>query len=141
MLSFAAECGIRMPDNIIRKVASAVQHFRELAEKNGVKVEWIGRVEATIADHLKSWGLWEGESQAASMTVDGHHVTGFHLEQQFKGNYLLLSTIDGKQLKYIISKGTPEHDLLTKTGLANISDEMKKELVTRFLLPKVSGNK
>ena len=58
VLSFAAECGIRMPDNIIRKVASAVQHFRELAEKNGVRVEWIGRVEATIADHLKSWGLW-----------------------------------------------------------------------------------
>ena len=81
VLSFAAECGIRMPDNIIRKVASAVQHFRKLAKKNGVRVEWIGRVEATIADHLKSWGLWEGESQASSLTVNGHHLTGFHLEQ------------------------------------------------------------
>ena len=140
VLSFAAECGIRMPDNIIRKVASAVQKCRELAEKNGVRVEWIGRVEATIADHLKSWGLWEGESQASSLIVDGHHVTDFHLEQQFKGNYLLLAAIDGKQLKYIIRKGTPEHDLLTKTGLANISDEMKTELVARFLLSKMRNN-
>ena len=117
-----------------------MQKFRELAEKNGVRVEWIGRVEATITDHLKSWGLWEGESQASSLTVNSHHLTGFHLEQQFKGNYLLLTSIDGKQMKDIIRKGTPEHDLLTKTGLANISDEMKKELVTRFLLPKVRNN-
>ena len=140
VLSFAAECGIRMPDNIIRKVASAVQKFRELAEKNGVRVEWIGRVETTIVNHLKSWGLWDGQSQASSLTVDGHHVTDFHLEQQFKGNYLLLAAIDGNGLKYIIRKGTPEHDLLTKTGLANVSNEMKKELIVRFLLPKVSGN-
>ncbi|MBO4850200.1 MAG: hypothetical protein J5529_04770 [Prevotella sp.] len=129
-----------MPDNIIRKVASAVQKFRELAKKNGVRAEWIGRVETTIIDHLKSWGLWEGESQAASMTVEGHHVTDFHLEQQFKGNYLLLASIDGKGLKYIIRKRTPEHDLLTKTGLANISDEMKTELVVRFLLSKMRNN-
>ena len=74
------------------------------------------------------------------MTVDGHDVTIFHLEQQFKGNYLMLATIDGKELKYIIRKGTPEYDLLTKTGQANITDEIKKVLVERFLLPKICSN-
>jgi serine/threonine-protein kinase HipA len=139
VLSFASECGIRMPDNIIRKIASAVQHFRELAEKNGVRDEWIGRVETTICDHLKAWGLWEGTNEEPSLIVDNHAVTDFHLEQQFKGNYLLLTTIEGKELKYIIRKGTPEHDLLTKTGLTNITDTIKKELVIRFILPKICG--
>lgn len=74
------------------------------------------------------------------MTVNGYVVTDFHLEQQFKGNYLLLATIDGKVSKFIIRKGTPEHDLLTKKGLANITDEIKQELVVRFLLPKVCSN-
>lgn len=140
VISFASECGIRMPDNIIRKVVAAVKKFRELATKNGVRDEWIGRVETTIIDHLKSWGEYEDDSQTSNLTVDGHVVTGFHLEQQFKGNYLLLATIGGKELKYIIRKGTAEHDLLTSTGLANITDETKKELVIRFLLPKVCNN-
>ena len=33
-----------------------------------------------------------------------------------------------------------EHDLLTKTGLANVTDEMKKELIVRFLLAKMRNN-
>ena len=140
VISFAAECGIRMPDNIIRKVVAAVKKFRELAMKNGVRDEWIGRVEATIIDHLKSWGEYESASQTSNLAFDGHVVTGFHLEQQFKGSYLMLATIGGKELKYIIRKGTTEHDLLTRTGLANITDETKKELVIRFLLPKVCSN-
>ena len=139
VVSFASECGIRMPDNIIRKVVAAVKQFRPVATKNGVKDEWIGRVETTIIGHLKSWGQWEEENKTSCMTVNGHVVTDFKLEQQLKGNYLLLATIDGKEMKYIIRKGTAEHDLLTKTGLANITEEMKKELVVRFLLPKVSS--
>ena len=47
------------------------------------------------------------------------------------------ATIDGKPLKYIIRKGTPEHDTLTKTGLANLTEEMMKELTERYLLPKI----
>lgn len=140
VISFASECGIRMPDNIIRKVVSAVMKFRELAMKNGVRDEWIGRVEATIIDHLKSWGEYEDDCQTSNLIVDGHVVTGFHLEQQFKGNYLLLATIGGKELKYIIRKGTAEHDLLTSIGLLYITDEIKAELVTRFLLPRVCSN-
>ena len=140
VVQFARDNGIRRPDAIIRDVVEALKQFRSVAAKNGVREEWIGRVEATIIDHLKAWGLWEGESQTSNLTVDGHVVTGFHLEQQFKGNYLILATIDGKELKYIIRKGTPEHDLLTKTGLTNITDEIKKVLVERFLLPKVRSN-
>ena len=42
------------------------------------------------------------------------------------------------ELKYIICKGTPYHDVLTKAGLANITDKIKMELIERFLLPKIS---
>ena len=140
VVQFARDNGIRRPDAIIRDVIEALKQFRSFATKNGVRDEWIGRVETTIIDHLKAWGLWEGESQTSNLTVDGHDVTSFHLEQQFKGNYLMQATIDGKELKYIIRKGTPEHDLLKKTGLTNITDEIKKELVNRFLLPKICSN-
>ena len=139
VVQFARDNGIRRPDAIIRDVIESLKQFRSVATKNGVKDEWIGRVETTIIDHLRSWGQWEEEYKTSGMTVNGLVVTDFKLEQQLKGNYLLLATIDGKEMKYIIRKGTAEHDLLTKTGLANITEEMKKELVVRFLLPKVSS--
>ena len=57
IIAFAAETGIRAPESIIREVASAITSFRTLAERNGVGKEWIGRVETTLTDHLKAWGL------------------------------------------------------------------------------------
>ena len=62
IVSFASENGIRGPMSIIRKVATAVSSFRSLAEKNGVKDEWVGRIETTIISHLKAWGEWQKET-------------------------------------------------------------------------------
>lgn len=140
VILFAHDNGIRRPDSIIRDVVGSLKQFRSIATKYGVSERWTGRVEATIIGHMKAWGEWEGEEQTSDLTINGHLITDFHLEQQFKGNDLLLATIDGKELKYIIRKGTPEHEELTRMGLANITEEMKKELVERFLLPKIDSN-
>ena len=67
VISFASECGVRMPDNIIRKVVAAVKQFRSVAEKNGVGDEWIGRVEDTIINHLKSWGEIEDDCRTCNL--------------------------------------------------------------------------
>ena len=55
-IAFAKETGIRAPESIIRKIMAAVSSFRSLAQKNGVRDEWIGRIEACIKEHLSSWG-------------------------------------------------------------------------------------
>ena len=89
---------------------------------------------------MKAWDLWEERSESSAKQIEGYAVTDFHIEQQYKGNYLLLATIDGRNMKYIIRKGTPEHEELTRTGLANITEEMKKELIERFLLPKIGSD-
>ena len=73
------------------------------------------------------------------MLSSGRRLENIHIEQQYKGNYHLLATIDGKALKYIIRKGTPEHDAMTKNGLANITDDVLKDLAERFLLPKLDS--
>lgn len=140
VIQFARDNGIRRPDAIIRDVVASLKQFRTIATKYGVSEEWTGRVETTIINHLKSWGEWQEDTAKPELTINGHHITDFHLEQQFKGNYLLLATIDGKKLKYIIRKGTPYHEALSRTGLANITDEMKKDLIERILLPKVGSD-
>jgi serine/threonine-protein kinase HipA len=137
VVSFAGETGIRAPESIIRKVATAVASFRDLAEKNGVKEEWIGRVENCLSEHLSAWGLTMRKSCYSFSTTSGYFIDNVHVEPAYKGNFHLLATIDGKEWKYIIRKGTPEHDEMTKVGLSNISKELMGNLVNRFLIPKV----
>ncbi len=54
-LLLAKNNGIRRAETIISEVAAALTAFRPLAEKNGVRPEWIGRVETTIHKHLEEW--------------------------------------------------------------------------------------
>ena len=140
IIAFAGDTGIRAPESIIRKVAAAVASFRQLAEKNIVKSEWIGRIESCLSEHLDLWGFEPPKSNFTFDSLSGHHIANAHIEQQFKGNYLLQATIDSRPLKYIIRKGTPEHDAITKTGLSNLTEEMMKELTESYLLPKIQNN-
>lgn len=65
IINFARDNGIRRPDTVIRDVASSLKNFRTIASKNGVAEEWIGRVESTIVEHLRSWGEWEEDGRAS----------------------------------------------------------------------------
>ena len=56
-------------------------------------------------------------------------------------NTICDATIDGRNMKYIIRKGTQEHDDIAKTGLANMTDGKKKELVSLYFLSKIDGEK
>ena len=44
-------------------------------------------------------------------------------------------------MKYIIRKGTQEHDAIAMTGLASMTKGKKKELVSLYLLPKIDVDK
>ena len=134
VLLLAKGNGIRKAKEIISEVATSIKEFRPIATKYGVQDRWIAAVENTLNKNLEDWGLLESVKPKASFIIDGHTVTDFHLEQQFKGNYCLQATVDGQSRKYIIRKGTPENDAITNTGLANLTEEMKKMLVERYCL-------
>lgn len=135
IISFAKENGIRAPESIIRKVASAVSSFRALAEKKGVRNEWIGRVEATIIDHLKAWGEWKDSATNIEMTIEGHSVANIRIEQTYKGNYHLFADIDGVERKYVIGKNKEAHAMIERTGISNLTTAQLAELVSTYLTP------
>ena len=137
ILDFAEECGIRDAENIIKEVVSAIRSFRDLAQKNGIKVEWLGRIETCINAHLSFWGF-SANLQSYSFTLDGHYVKDAHIHPAYKGNYHLLASIDGRMFKYILRKNLPDHIHITKKGLSNLTSEDIQSLVARYLIPKVS---
>ena len=139
VIFFASEMGIRAPESIIRKVAESVASFRTLAKKNGVRAEWIGRVESCLLEHLSAWGLLSDPPKTSFILQSGHTFENVRIETTYKGNYHLLATVDGKALKYIIRKSTPEHDEITETGPLKLTEERIKELVEQFLLPKIEN--
>ena len=92
-----------------------------------MREEWIGRVEATIINHLKAWGEWK-ESDNNEITIKGHLVSNIRIEQAYKGNFHLLATIDGKERKYVIGKNKASFAQIEKTGIAHLSSEQLKAL-------------
>ena len=144
ILSFARDNGIRRAEVIINQVAAALLSFRELAMRYGVKDEWATRVAGFLSSQLTAWGYigtdasGSSESNPDFMELAGHAVSHARLEQAYRGNYHLLATIDGKAHKYVFRMGTPEYESIARKGGDNLSKEDLRELVTRFLIPKIN---
>ena len=133
VMALAAENGIRKAESVIGEVGKAVLEFRAIAERNGVKEQWIAAVENTLNGNLASWGLSLTKPESNCFEIDGHRIENARIEQQFKGNFHLLASIDGKERKYVIRKKTAEHDEIILKGVANLPNEYLKELVSKFL--------
>ena len=129
VMLFAADNGIRNAEKIIRQVADAVMKFRALAEKNGVRPEWIGRIEECLQRHLREWGFDIPAQELAWTTSDGKYISNVYLEQAYKGNIHLFATIDGAQRRWIFRPSMPEYTLIAEQGISNISEETLRQMV------------
>lgn len=134
VIQFAKDNGIRRPDAIIRDVVNALKQFRAVATKYGVAEQWVGRVETTIVDHLKSWGeLEEIAHTTCEFVISGHVVKNMRMEQAYKGNFHLLAEIDGRERKFVIGKNKEEFSLIESIGIANLSLDQLKDMTERYL--------
>ena len=131
VLGFAQENGIRNAEKIIRQVAEAVKSFRTLAERNGVRQEWIGRIEECLKGHLREWQLVNSEElRVKSFRLeDGREVRDVHLEQAYKGNIHLHATIDGVERRWVLRPSMPEYAQIVERGIANVSEEWLRRWV------------
>ncbi len=132
VIQFAKDNGIRRPDAVIREVADSLKQFRTVASKYGVAEQWIGRIETTIANHLRSWGELEEATHAFEITINRHIVKNIRMEQAFKGNFHLLAEIDGNERKFVIGKNKEEFSLIESIGIANLSSEQLKDMVEKY---------
>ena len=135
VIRFAKDNGIRRPDAIIRDIVHSLKQFRTVATKYGVAEPWIGRVETTIVDHLKSWGELEKVAHATrEFVINGHIVKNIRMEQAYKGNFHLLAEIDGVERKFVIGKNKEEFLSIESIGIANLSPDQLKSLVEKYLI-------
>ena len=134
VLQLAAENGIRKAESIIHEIAEAMLEFRPLAQKHGVHERWIAAIENTLNINLEAWGLAKPITTEGFIDDQGRKIEHARIEQQFKGNYHLLATINGKERKYVIRKKTTEHEEISRTGISNLSTDYLKELVLKYLI-------
>lgn len=140
VIFFARDNGIRRPESIINEVAKAVASFRELALEYNVKSEWTNRIEACLSAHLAEWGFISS-TEGVSFEMEGHTISNARIEQAYKGNFHLLVSIDGRDLKYIFRQGTEEYELINKSGIINLPNDILREFVKKYLLPKIGHTK
>ena len=129
VMQLATENGIRKAESIIREVAEALREFRTLALKQGAQERWIAAIEHTLEKNLEAWGLTTSMKVENYIDENGRNIDNIRIEQQFKGNYHLTATIDGRERKYVIRKKTAEHDEISRTGISNLTEKQLRELV------------
>lgn len=135
VIQLAKDNGIRRPDAIIRDIVKAIKQFRVVATKYGVAEQWIGRIETTIAEHLKSWGELEAITcSTGEFVINGHTVKNIRMEQAYKGNFHLLAEIDGQERKFVIGKNKKEFSLIESVGIANLSSDQLKEMMDKYFV-------
>lgn len=133
IISFAKDNGIRHTQSIIKSVLSAVSSFRQIARKNGVGEEWIGRIETCLDSHLQEWSEKENTTNTFRI-IGGHKVENVRIEQAYKGNYHLLANIDGKERKYIFRPTSEEYATINKVGISNITVDRIYEMVEQYII-------
>ena len=94
--------------------------------------QWTGRVEATIIDHLKSWGAWEENATTPEQIINGHTISNIRIEQAYKGNFHLLAFIDGQERKFVIGKNKDEYALIENIGITNFTAEQLKAMAEKY---------
>lgn len=135
VIQLAKDNGIRRPDAIIRDIVKAIKQFRVVATKYGVAEQWIGRIETTIADHLKFWGELEVIAcSTGEFVINGHTVKNIRMEQAYKGNFHLLAEIDGQERKFVIGKNKEEFSLIESIGMANRSSDQLKGMMEKYFV-------
>lgn len=135
VIQLAKDNGIRRPDAIIRDIVKAIKQFRVVATKYGVAEQWIGRIETTIAEHLKSWGELEAITcSTGEFVINGHTVKNIRMEQAYKGNFHLLAEIDGQERKFVIGKNKEEFSLIESIGIVNLSSDQLKEMMEKYFV-------
>lgn len=135
VIQLAKDNGIRRPDAIIRDIVKAIKQFRVVATKYGVAEQWIGRIETTIAEHLKSWGELEAITcSTGEFVINGHTVKNIRMEQAYKGNFHLLAEIDGQERKFVIGKNKEEFSLIESVGIANLSSDQLKGMMEKYFI-------
>ncbi len=133
VLDLAKENGIRQAEKIISEVASSLLSFRSLAQKNGVKDEWIGRIEHTILQHLSAWGLSTIIPTHFTFDIGERHFTDVYIEEAHKGNYHLYATIDDTKKRFIIRKKMAEYKRISQIGISHMNIGLLQDILVNLL--------
>lgn len=137
VIDFAKDNGIRRYNTIINEVAAAITSFNKIADKYNVKEEWKNKIDTCLSKHLSSWDYFE-KSENISFKLEQYTFSNIKLEQAYRGNFHLLASINNKEYKYIIRQDTEDYEIINKRGIDNISLDYKKELINKYILPKVN---
>ena len=75
----------------------------------------------------------EKEGGKVGLEVGGKRYSAVSVEQTYKGNFHLFATADGKERKFVIGKNKPEYALIQSVGPANLTTEMLRQMVEKYL--------
>ena len=99
-----------------------------------MKQRWINSVDQCLNEHLREWGLSLDEPESVSFRIGETLYENVRVEQAYKGNYHLLCSANGVQMKFVISKSRSEYGLIERIGCEHLTQEQLRSLVESYLV-------
>lgn len=130
LIDFAKENGIRSPEQKIKKVAYALSHFREIAEKNAIPMRWRTIMENTIRNNLIAFGFLTSVGHDDVFTDDrGRIISDITVRVNRRGIYEVSVKIDGQTQRRFVRKNMEIFPLFETNEFFRISPNERLEIL------------
>ena len=140
LLTFGKIHNIKNPNGIIAECVDAVMQFRTLAEKNGISLQWTGRVERHFAEMTPDLlsGLHGYKPNVFSFVLkDGISVEGAQWQEMGNGAFRLTARMNGVEYRATISPKSPMGKRIAECGGTKMNEEKMRQFVAELLLPRI----
>ena len=140
LLTFGKIHNIKNPNGIIAECVDAVMQFRTLAEKNGISLQWTGRVERHFAEMTPDLlsGLHGYKPNVFSFVLkDSISVEGAQWQEMGNGAFRLTARMNGVEHRATISPKSPMGKRIAECGGTKMNEEKMRQFVAELLLPRI----
>lgn len=144
LIAFAREQGIKEPVKLIDKTARAICSFYDFAVAEGVSDYWIETIEREISKvvperYSELLNIHQATTCPEYTDSYGHVIRDITLEETISHDIKLSATIDGKPMRHILGHKKAETKALLENGCKTLPTETIKELVDKYLIPKLQN--
>jgi serine/threonine-protein kinase HipA len=142
LLTFGRLYNIKNPNGIIAECIEAVMQFRDIAERYGISLQWIDRVERHFAemtpDLLAGLSGYKPGVFSYILQPSGVHVEEAQWQEMGNGAFRLTARLNGVEQRITVSPKSELGRRIADSGGVKMGEEAQRRFVEELLLPRVA---
>lgn len=132
ILGFAAENGIKNPEQAIDKVANMLLSFSDIAGKYNIPRRWQTIMENTLRHNLIDFGYIEGTSSDDLVDEEGRRYGKISVRLNRRGIYEVTAIVDGYPQRRFVRKNMDLYGVFENNEFFGASADKRAQILSRL---------